>query len=135
MSTTAPRWAEMHTPAKTACIAEFVQRGMGTPEIARKLGCTRSSILSHARRYKVRLERRAPTRATPMEILPPVPASAWEAHRSPIGLLEITDDTCRWPVGVPEGAKQLFCGDQSHKRGHCERHWRIRCRTGHADRI
>jgi GcrA cell cycle regulator len=38
-------------------------------------------------------------------------------------LLELTDDTCRWPVGDPGSARFFFCGAQAaHNKPYCAEH-------------
>ncbi len=57
---------------------------------------------------------------------PPVsaPADACRAFGTGCGLLELTDATCRWPVGDPDEAHFVFCGAAPFKPypycvGHC----------------
>ena len=59
---------------------------------------------------------------------PPV-ENAWEPLEgsSPVSLLDLRDDQCRWPVGEPV----LFCGCQAiEKRSYCEHHYQMSIGAG-----
>lgn len=66
----------------------------------------------------------APQALTPM----PVPADdetdAGIDITKRVGLLDLTNHTCRWPVGPDTGAKQMFCGCWKGRDAgpYCERH-------------
>jgi GcrA cell cycle regulator len=43
-----------------------------------------------------------------------------------LSLLELTENTCRWPIGDPQDANFCFCGSQTSGNGpYCEYHARI----------
>lgn len=60
--------------------------------------------------------------ALPVHPLPP--PETWLPRRPPIGLMELNEHTCRWPIeidGVPAG----YCGDHVHKKSFCEAHYAV----------
>lgn len=70
-------------------------------------------------------------RARAMQSLPPTPIPADDETDTGIditkcvGLLDLNNHTCRWPVGPDTGAKQMFCGchaDLIATGPYCDRH-------------
>jgi hypothetical protein len=49
----------------------------------------------------------------------------------PIGILDLTNDTCRWPVRDPAGkiGGWAFCGHQVHRGRYCRKHANMAFRT------
>ncbi len=77
---------------------------------------------------------RCSARPTPLPVSAPASEAGWGAGRAfgpgdrafgpGCGLLELTDATCRWPVGDPGEADFAFCGAAPFKPypycvGHC----------------
>jgi hypothetical protein len=55
-----------------------------------------------------------------------VTAAADTAFGPPTTIADLTDDTCRWPVGHPKDKDFRFCGAPSlPRKPYCECHWRI----------
>jgi GcrA cell cycle regulator len=55
-------------------------------------------------------------------------------HTQRRSLLELTDDTCRWPVGDPSAPDFFFCGAQPLlDRPYCAAHWARAERTEEAE--
>lgn len=58
-------------------------------------------------------------------LMPSKPLPAAEVVRNSLGLLELTNHTCRWPVGEASGSQQQFCGaycSLNDGQPYCERH-------------
>jgi GcrA cell cycle regulator len=55
-------------------------------------------------------------RASAMQALPPMPLPVDDEVdfgidvTKRVGLIDLTERTCKWPVGIETGAKQMFCG-------------------------
>lgn len=49
----------------------------------------------------------------------------------PIGILELTNATCRWPVRDPNApvGRWAFCGHQVHRGRYCRKHAGMAFRT------
>lgn len=139
---------------KVAKLRQLVAEGKSGGAIAKILGATRSAVLAKAMRLKLtvgagrkgpsmtREERRAARRAkraarkvlskdrhgqptTEWAALQP-PAAVWEPlpGSSPVKLAELTDTTCRWPLGA-EPVK-AYCGNaiiEGH--AYCPSHCRM----------
>jgi GcrA cell cycle regulator len=57
-------------------------------------------------------------------------------HERRRSLLELTDDTCRWPVGAPGAPDFFFCGAQPlPDRPYCAAHWARAERTDEAEPV
>lgn len=118
------------TEERTERLRELWIAGLSCSQIATELGTglTRNAIIGKV--HRIRLHRSHPRGASirgPMPprkragttsrrrseprflAAPPPPADAWEAlpGTAPVGLLELTDRTCRWPLGEKPFR---FCG-------------------------
>jgi GcrA cell cycle regulator len=111
--------------------------GRTATDIARQLRISRAAVLGKV--FRLRLK---PQKAAPMSA--PMPARSDAGSPSPDprrrgrrypdervaprgkSLLELTNGTCRWPVGKPGTAGFHFCGeagaDLENGRPYCERH-------------
>jgi GcrA cell cycle regulator len=45
-----------------------------------------------------------------------------DTSENPVTLMELTDDTCRWPLGDPQSKDFRFCGDKPGHGPYCQRH-------------
>ena len=98
-------------------------KGLTASQIAKEIGggITRNAVIGKAHRLKL------PSRPSPVkaEAKKPAPAPAKpavkQAEAKPadapqekgIGLLELTEQTCKWPIGHPGDADFYFCGRPS----------------------
>jgi GcrA cell cycle regulator len=126
------------TPEQKDTLRDLAAEKFTADEIALKMGVTRNAIIGICHRNKIqlhgvlfganrpkeprsygfRLPRRAPralpppiTVAPPLAPAPspvPVPALA-PAPANPISLLDLTNETCRWPIS-DDGEPYMFCG-------------------------
>lgn len=130
-------WDALDKAEKIAAIKALVGAGQTCRQIGIALHCTKNTVLSFAHRNKIRLACRAPAvrakqangkaRDTVVfKTLKPLPAATWAPHREPVTLLDLDSDSCRWPVGEFEGARQLFCGDHAVGGSYCARHGAMR---------
>jgi GcrA cell cycle regulator len=63
------------------------------------------------------------------------PAEAGQAFGNPCALLDLTEETCRWPVGEPDSADFVFCGATPFKaRPYCLAHCLIAYRAPGSER-
>lgn len=107
-------------------------------QIGLELGVTRNSVIGKAHRMglsKPREFRHDPAKRLWAEIAPPIPGSvdvpilapmpAPELNRHLI-LMELTDNSCRWPIGDPLHEDFAFCGaTKPDDRQYCDEHSRI----------
>jgi GcrA cell cycle regulator len=139
------------TPERIAQLRNFVDSGLTCSQIAAEIGVTRNAVIGKIHRLGLSPGRPAasPGRARPPRARRPrlpsrrhllrlvyaeAPGIAdgvdKEAHtiESPLrcSLLELTQDTCRWPVSDPGAADFAFCGNAAH-RGlpYCAAHARM----------
>lgn len=101
--------------------------------IGEKLGVTKNSVIGRARRLKLKARRsgvwkgktrkrkKGPVLAkTPLKIVaPPAPQSR------PCSLMELTDYSCRFPIGDPDNADFHFCGAITAFDSYCTYHQAI----------
>lgn len=124
--------------------------GMSGTTIARKLGLSRSAVIAHimrrqkqvglivrvatarkrpgsnVNRHRLRAARRAARRVAQI-VQPPAPETTSTAYGKPCGLIELTEQSCRWPIG--EGPYQFCNAERVCHEPYCERHlaaaWRM----------
>jgi GcrA cell cycle regulator len=98
--------------------------------IAQRLGVSKSAVLGKV--FRLRLTRPAPqpTAASPA-ILPPKARGAERQSKRPAikrgkSLLQLTNESCRWPIGDPATKSFHFCGepgaDLEQGIPYCEQH-------------
>jgi GcrA cell cycle regulator len=106
--------------------------------MARKLGLTRRPPIRLGRPRKMLEQSPEPLPPAPApEPLPPepildglIPTSQRKA------LFELTDETCRWPVGDPLRADFFFCGGQAVTNlPYCACHARVAYQPGYEHRL
>ena len=133
-----PDWKTMDEEAKQALVRVLADQGMSDGQMARHFAnATRNAVIGFRVRRKIELQRVKPHakpkplaprgqkgqpkvngivhRASAMQSLPPMPMPVDETDAGVdvtqrIGLMDLTQTTCRWPVGPDTGAKQMFCG-------------------------
>ena len=91
-------------------------KGLTASQIAEKLGdgVTRNAVIGKAHRLKLP-SRPSPVKAEPIKkALPPPPEKKEEmAETRKTSLLDLTEQTCKWPIGHPGDADFYFCGKLS----------------------
>lgn len=98
-------WADtLWTDHRIAILKRMWADGATAAAIAECLGVSRSAVLGKI----FRLRRRAPASAA--ESLQPHPK---QPQRYGISLLELANETCRFPIGEPGTRNFFFCGDPS----------------------
>jgi GcrA cell cycle regulator len=127
------------TPERIAQLRSFVDSGLTCSQIAAEIGITRNAVIGKIHRLGLSPGRPAaqPARAnaprgrrprlpTPRQTLRLVCTeapgiAAGEVAESEMidsaqrcSLLELTQNTCRWPVSDPDAADFSFCGNEAH---------------------
>jgi len=91
-------------------------KGLTASQIAEKLGdgITRNAVIGKAHRLKL------PSRPSPVKAEPvkkdPAPASEVKVEldeSKKTSLLDLTEQTCKWPIGHPGDPDFYFCGKPS----------------------
>ncbi len=135
------------TDEKVSLLKKLWTEGKTAVAIAQRLGVSRSAVLG--RIFRLRLTRPA-QKPDPAEGSPPVHRRTGrrfgvESQDLTIkrgkSLLELTNESCRWPIGDPAKESFHFCGepgaDLAQGVPYCERHRQrayTRPRQGEADR-
>lgn len=134
------------TAAEIDILRRLAAQGMSSTQIGARLGKTRNSIISKSQREGIPLlwglnRPKKPTgpRKPKMSVMtglptnpdrkPPQPlprASATDADKAfgkPVTIMELTADTCRWPIGDPHEPDFVYCGAQPVEGcSYCARH-------------
>ena len=101
------RWDDLDTDQRTAAIIALY--GLTAEAMAPILATTRSAILGHAWRHRVKVNGgRAAVRSSAFEPGRSLPDSTWSPLGPPVA--DPTRKQCCWPVGSEAGARQMFCG-------------------------
>lgn len=133
------------TDERVASLTKLWAEGLSGSEIATQLGgITRNSVIGKV--HRLGLPKREDDRAQPalpkkprtfrtkpkfnghVELgfeFEPIPEPTPDIATSPVTLLDLTDDTCRWPYGDPGTPDFHFCGGQSLDGPYCTRHARM----------
>jgi GcrA cell cycle regulator len=105
--------------------------GLSASQIAAEMGgITRNAVIGKAHRLKLPgRTKKVPARRQPrVRIVPPEPMPEIVDNVIPLGqrrtLLELKEETCRWPIGDPGSADFFFCGGGARDgapycAGHC----------------
>lgn len=113
------RWDDLDTDQRTAAITALY--GLTAEAMAPILATTRSAILGHAWRHRVKVNGgRAAVRSSAFEPGRSVPDSTWSPLGDPVA--EPTRKQCCWPVGSEAGARQMFCGLPRSRGSYCQTH-------------
>lgn len=141
-----PKWPQ----ERIDLVADLIRGGLTARQVATRLGggLSRNAIIGICKRRGIPLNsrpgdnmkqaarerrERRPRRAKrmfpdlPVVPLPPRPATSLSPPTcQPVGLLELTNETCRWPLGEPVSG---FCGareaDNRNSVVYCPYHSRI----------
>jgi GcrA cell cycle regulator len=91
-------------------------KGLTASQIAEKLGdgITRNAVIGKAHRLKLP-SRPSPVKAEPVKKASPTPTKKTEevVETKKTSLLDLTELTCKWPIGHPGDADFYFCGKPS----------------------
>jgi GcrA cell cycle regulator len=126
-------WPQERTARLVALVAQDYSAG----QIGEALGITRSAVMGKVHRMGLKLTREARKPAAIRNLIkrpkkmiktirPPAPPPAPEVAPAdgPIGIMELTAFTCRWPFG--ERAPFRFCGTTKPAGGpYCREHTAI----------
>lgn len=115
----AVRWHDLPDAERRTLIAGMVAEGMTAGDISASLGLTRNALGGWCHRAGIRLTNRVVRLALPATQAAP-PTDVWEPKWPVVGILELTDKSCRWPVGDP--ALRLFCGCRIKRGSYCAEH-------------
>lgn len=118
-------WRDMSDVERRRLIAAMDADGMTAGEIASALGITRNALGGWCFRADVRLSNRVV--ALKPDTAREVPATVWEPEWPVVGILELTEHSCRWPVGEP--TLRLFCGCRVKRGSYCAEHAEIAYET------
>jgi len=103
-------------------------------QIAKMLDRTRNAVIGRARRLGLAFKVRPPTapslpRARSVKKVVAVPRPEPEVTPLPMGMhpiMQLSWNTCRYPIGTPGDANFRFCCKRSHgTSSYCEHHWRL----------
>ena len=128
------------TPEKEEKLKELWKKGLTASQISKELGDTsRNAVIGKA--HRLNLEARAPSkkRSGPASVsTKSQAATAGRGRKSkfksllldknfepenPKTLEELSDETCRWPIGHPDEANFYFCGRKPIKDfSYCKLH-------------
>lgn len=89
-------------------------RRLGLPRLPRKLSATAKRIAAGERKtIRKKPKLRIVVDNAPDEETPPVQRKS---------ILELTDQTCRWPIGEPGHSNFFFCGAETAGFAYCPKH-------------
>lgn len=106
------------TDDKIDTLQKLWGKGLTASQIAEKLGdgITRNAVIGKAHRLKLP-SRPSPVKTEPEKKPEPVAAPPVKKEEAPdvnkTSLLELTEQTCKWPIGHPGDADFYFCGNPS----------------------
>lgn len=127
-----PKKRDFWIGAKPSKLEELWKAGVSASRIAAELGCTRNAVMGRLNRVGLLRNGGLPARITrvktpraprPAKIIPPEITDQEIPVEQRVSLLELTRDTCRWPVGDPQEEGFFFCGAKPEKSGpYCPAH-------------
>ncbi len=122
---TLPSWARMPHDERLSRIKELNDLDLSAADIASLLETTPSAVRGIAFRAGLRLSGATVVRrpAVEWDMADEVAEETWAPLGPSVRLVDLDENTCRWPVGQEEGSAQQFCGCQSVKRSsYCAAH-------------
>jgi GcrA cell cycle regulator len=129
-------------PSRSAVLGKAHRLDLGGHAPVRRQAAPKVSPSNLSREEQARRRRaRALARALGWRHSEPRPAApprseAPPAESRPCGLLELTGDTCRWPIGEPGTVGFCFCGAPPlHKQPYCAHHERVAHELESADAL
>jgi len=111
------------TDERVETLKKLWAEGLSASQIAAALGgVTRNAVIGKVHRLGLSGRAKAPSSAAPRPRKPRVHSHMLRVSRpsirgNPLGqrrtLLELTEETCRWPIGDPGQPDFFFCGGQT----------------------
>lgn len=103
------------TDDKITILQKLWEKGLSASQIATELGdgVTRNAVIGKAHRLGLK-SRPSPVKEAPKNNKAPARSSAKPSKAKHIGLLDLTDRMCKWPIGHPGEADFHFCGRPSN---------------------
>ncbi len=103
------------TDEMVAELTKLWEEGLTTGEIGKRLGISKNAVVGKAHRLNLQ--------SRPSPIKQSVVKKKKEETKKRIGLLDLTHNMCRWPVGDPKDKDFHFCGKQIGAGGtYCKEH-------------
>ena len=153
MLTNIPTW----TTDRVELLKNHFEAGLTCREIAASIGVSRNAVIGKLARLQLT---RGPARAEPRptkearersrksiprlhyQVLQAVYENALPLHEEPIAserrcsLLELSNETCRWPISTPGAEDFCFCGNTPLEGApYCAGHTRLAYKAGSRARV
>ena len=153
MLTNIPTW----TTDRVELLKNHFEAGLTCREIAASIGVSRNAVIGKLARLQLT---RGPARAEPRptkearersrksiprlqyQVLQAVYENALPLQEEPIAserrcsLLELSNETCRWPISTPGAEDFCFCGNTpAEGMPYCSGHYRLAYRPGSRQRV
>ena len=153
MLTNIPTW----TTDRVELLKNHFEAGLTCREIAASIGVSRNAVIGKLARLQLT---RGPARAEPRptkearersrksiprlqyQVLQAVYENALPLQEEPIAserrcsLLELSNETCRWPISTPGAEDFCFCGNTpADGMPYCSGHYRLAYRPGSRQRV
>lgn len=98
-------------------------KGKSTVEIAKELGMSKNSVIGKAHRLELEA-RPSPIKKKEEEIKSIKSVKKKTAEKCK--LMDLKNNTCRWPIGEPENDDFHFCGKQTVTgKPYCQEHCKL----------